>query len=203
MPEPRTVTAESEGAPLAPHTVHPGRESLDDGVRILKHGDTFAVFDRHGDAHAGRSSHGIYHDGTRHLSHLILEIAGDRPLLLKSTISPDNLLLAIDLTNPDLTEGGIAEADTVHLFRGRVVRDAVVHERVRLTNHGMGSVSFPLTWRFGADFVDVSRCAACSGRGAASASTPRCAPTASGSATAGSTASSGAPICCARRPRTG
>jgi len=107
--------------------VHPGRESLDDGVRILKHGDTFAVFDRHGDAHAGRSTHGIYHAGTRHLSQLILEIGGDRPLLLKSTISPDNLLLAIDLTNPDLRGECIADADTVHVFRGRVVRDAVCH----------------------------------------------------------------------------
>ena len=43
----------------------------------------------------------------------------------------------------------------MHLFRGRVVRDGVVHEKLRLTNHGMGPVTFPLTWRFGADFVDV------------------------------------------------
>ena len=43
----------------------------------------------------------------------------------------------------------------MHVFRGRVVRDAVVHERLRLTNHGLESISFPVIWRFGADFADV------------------------------------------------
>jgi glycogen debranching enzyme len=140
----------------APHSVHPGRDAIDDSVRILKHGDTFCVFDRHGDAMpGGRSSSGLYHDGTRHLSRLTLELAGDRPLLLKSTITHDNLLLAIDLTNPDTGQEHGIPSDTVHGFRGKLLRDGVMHEVLRLTNHGLEPVRFPVTWRFGADFVDV------------------------------------------------
>jgi glycogen debranching enzyme len=155
MSEPFTAPAGPADAPHGLHSVHAGRDSLDDGVRILKHGETFAVFDRHGDAYPGRSSHGLYHDGTRHLSQLILEIGGARPLLLKSTVSVDNLLLAIDLTNPDLCRAYGCEADTVHIFRGKVVHDGVCHERLRITNHGLEPISFPVTFRFGADFVDL------------------------------------------------
>jgi glycogen debranching enzyme len=144
----------TDGEPPHPHSVQPGRESLDDGVRVIKDGEGFAVFDRHGDAVPGRSSHGLYHDGTRHLSMLILSIAGCRPLLLKSTIHTDNVLLAIDLTNPDCPDLEI-EADTVHVFRAKVLRDGTLHERLRITNHGMTRVRLPVTFRLGADFVDL------------------------------------------------
>jgi glycogen debranching enzyme len=136
--------------------VHPGRDAIDDSVRILKHGETFVVLDRHGDARpGGRSSSGLYHDGTRHLSLFTLHVAGDRPLLLKSTVTTDNLLLAVDLTNPDRSQDLDLDADTVHLFRGKLVRDGVMHETLRLTNHGLTPVAFPVTWRFAADFVDL------------------------------------------------
>lgn len=155
MPETRSGTSEATGGGLQhPHSVHPGRESIDDGVRVLKDEESFAVFDRHGDAVPGRSSHGVYADGTRHLSMLILSIGGCRPLLLKSTIHPDNILLAIDLTNPDCP-GLDIEADTVHVFRSKVLREGTLHERLRLTNHGLVPVRFPLTYRFAADFVDL------------------------------------------------
>lgn len=143
-----------DAGPQHPHSVHAGRESIDDGVRVLKDGESFAVFDRHGDAIPGRSSHGLYHDGTRHLSMLILSIGGGRPLLLKSTIHPDNILLAIDLTNPDCPDLGM-DADTVHIFRSKVIRNGALHERLRLTNHGLTPVRFPVAYRLGADFVDL------------------------------------------------
>jgi glycogen debranching enzyme len=143
-------------AAFAPHSVHPGREPIDGTARILKQGETFAVFDRLGDAIAtGRSSHGLYHEGARHLSLLVLELAGDRPLVLKSTITTDNVILAIDLTNGDrIQELGLL-ADTLHVFRGKTVREGALHEKLRITNHGLETVTFPLTWRFGADFADV------------------------------------------------
>src|SRR5918996_5326846 len=75
----------------------------DDRTRVLKHGETFAVFDRYGDIlHAGIGEHGIYHEGTRHLSRLVLKLGKDRPFLLGSDIKDNNLLLTVDLTNPDI-----------------------------------------------------------------------------------------------------
>ena len=53
------------------------------GSRVLKHGDTFAVFDRYGDiAAGGAGEQGLYHAGTRFLSRLELRLEGGRPLLL-------------------------------------------------------------------------------------------------------------------------
>jgi len=154
MPESLSSVA-SDAEPHAPHTVHSGRESLDDRLRILKHGETFAVFDRHGDAVPGGASHGLYYEGTRHLSMLTLSFGAERPLLLKSTMDPDNIQLIVDLTNPDVERELGIEQDSVHLFRSKVLRDGALHEKLRITNHGLARVCFPITWRVGGDFVDV------------------------------------------------
>src|SRR5438132_5531368 len=70
---------------------------------ILKHGDSFAVLNRFGDMDAGtRHEEGLYHGGTRFLSELRLSVAGGRPLLLSSTIREDKVLLAVDLSTPDI-----------------------------------------------------------------------------------------------------
>src|SRR5689334_3475258 len=74
--------------------------------RILKHNDTFGVFDHNGDVVAGVGCpEGLFHQDTRHLSLLHLVINGARPLLLSSTLRDDNAVLRCDLTNPDLYEG--------------------------------------------------------------------------------------------------
>ena len=40
----------------------------DDRTRVLKHGETFAVFDRRGDVEPlGNGFQGVYHEGTRYL----------------------------------------------------------------------------------------------------------------------------------------
>src|SRR5687768_1892069 len=76
-------------------------------LRVLKHGDTFAVFNPHGDlVPSGTSEHGLYHDGTRFLSRLELLLSGRQPLLLSSTISDDNTVFVADLTNPDVIVNG-------------------------------------------------------------------------------------------------
>jgi hypothetical protein len=75
----------------------------DDRTRVLLHGDTFAVFDRSGDIQpVGTGQQGIFHLETRHISRLELKLCGVRPLLLSSTIREDNVLFAVDLTNPDI-----------------------------------------------------------------------------------------------------
>ena len=75
----------------------------DERTRVLKHGDTFAVFDHYGDIKpVGLGEEGLYHEGTRYLSDLAARLAGERPLFLSSTVRDDNDLLAVDLTNPDI-----------------------------------------------------------------------------------------------------
>src|SRR5690606_23033920 len=69
--------------------------------RILKHGDTFGVFDHHGDI-LPDTAEGLYHQDTRHLSGLQLLLAGRHPLLLSSRLLLNNATLTTDLTNPDI-----------------------------------------------------------------------------------------------------
>ena len=70
----------------------------DDRTRVLKHGETFAVFDRFGDVQpVGLGEQGLYHDGTRFLSRLEVRMGGRRPLLLSSTVKEDNDLLAVGI----------------------------------------------------------------------------------------------------------
>jgi len=82
--------------------------------RVLKNGDTFAVFDLHGDIQAnGSCQEGLYHEGTRFLSHLLLKLGHTRPFLLNSNVQKDNLLFIANLTNPD-----IYQAEKLILPRG-------------------------------------------------------------------------------------
>src|SRR5262245_5534960 len=89
-------------------------------TRVLKEGDTFAIFDRHGDIRPlGFENQGLFHEGTRFLSRLKIEINGRTPLLLSSHVKEDNGFLVADHTNPDLKEsdGTVLRNGTVHLVR--------------------------------------------------------------------------------------
>jgi len=82
----------------------------DDRTRVLKHGDTFAVFNRFGDIESlGNSQLGLFHADCRHLSRFTMHVNGRQPLLLSSTISDDNAILAVDLTNVDTVSDGGSE----------------------------------------------------------------------------------------------
>ncbi|MCL4812495.1 MAG: amylo-alpha-1,6-glucosidase [Vicinamibacteraceae bacterium] len=126
--------------------------------RVLKHGDTFAVFDPHGDivpAEAGEQ--GIYHGGTRFLSRFELTMGHGRPFLLNSTTSDDNVLFSADMTNRDVFRGEtlVLARGEIHVYRARVLRDGGVCERLRVSNHARQRVEVPLTLRFDADFADI------------------------------------------------
>src|SRR5438874_12391663 len=99
---------------------------------VLKHDDTFAVFDYSGDIGAlGTGEHGLYHEGTRYLSRFRLRLNGHRPLLLSARVKEDNDLFGADLTNPDMPMGGtdqVLSRDLVHLFRARFLWDGTLHE---------------------------------------------------------------------------
>src|SRR5215471_4982817 len=105
--EPSTAEPPPETIRVGEHSHVLARASrADDRTRVLKHGDTFAVFDRYSDILADKlGDQGLYHAGTRHVNRLDLSISGLRPLLLNSSLDRENLLLLVDLTNPDLSDG--------------------------------------------------------------------------------------------------
>ncbi len=130
----------------------------DDRTRVLLSGDTFAVFDRGGDIHPlGIGQQGIFHKETRHLSRLELRINGIRPLLLSSTIREDNVLFAVDLTNPDLRteDGDPLPRGTLHIFRAKVLADSVCYDRITVHNYGDKPRDITLSFEFEADFADI------------------------------------------------
>ena len=125
---------------------------------VLKDGDTFAIFDGVGDIiSAGLGEQGLYHDGTRFLSTLELRLNADRPLLLSSRASPDNLQFGADLTNRDFfLDGRVALAkDVIHVFRSRFLWQGTLYERVRFTNYSLAPVRFAVDYEFDADFSDI------------------------------------------------
>ena len=129
-----------------------------DPTRVLKHGESFALFDRYGDMpRAGGGEHGFYHQGTRFLSRYELRLNGQRPLLLYSSVRRDNCVLSVDGTNPDDFESGELTVlkGTVHLSRSWILWDAACHERLVLGNYGDAPVRVRLTMEFENDFVDI------------------------------------------------
>jgi glycogen debranching enzyme len=130
----------------------------DEHTRVLKHSDTFAVFDHYGDiTPTGLGEEGLYHEGTRFLSCLVLGLYEHRPLLLSSTVKEDNDLLAVDLTNPDLFRDGraLVPRGTLHLFRSKFLLQGVCYERLRLRNYGLTPVVASFAFHFEADFADI------------------------------------------------
>ena len=111
---------------------------------------------------------GLYRGGVRHLSRLTLTIAGLRPLLLAATPRDDNVLLTVNLTNPDVRgEGGrvTLPRGTLHITRSRFIWDGVCHEMIRVRNFALSTVSVELVVRFGSDFEKHRRRARAAPRG--------------------------------------
>ena len=133
-------------------------EGHDELARVLMHQDTFAVFDRAGAISSdSRQEQGVYHRGTRYVSRLDVRVDGQRPMTLSSTVVRDNVLLAVDLTNPELSRDGelAVPHGSVHLFRGCILEDGVCHQRLRVHNFSASEIALELRVRLEADFADV------------------------------------------------
>lgn len=125
---------------------------------VLKDGESFAVFDRYGDIlTTGMGDEGLFHEGTRFLSSLLLDLEGHRPLLLSSAVGEDNGLLTVDLTNPDIYDGDqlCIPKGTLHLFRLRFLWEGACYERLRIRNYGVAAIQTRVCLHYRADFVDV------------------------------------------------
>ena len=131
---------------------------IDDRTRVLKHGDTFAIFDRFGDMEPfGTGEFGMYHADTRFLSRMVLRMGGVRPLLLSSTVREDNAGLGVDLTNPDFWQDDklVIPRGSLHLFRAMLLWKSTCHERIRIHNYGEVAVELALSISLDADFADI------------------------------------------------
>lgn len=137
---------------------------VEEPTRVLKHGDTFGVFDSHGDifqstpeTNGELTKQGLYHAGTRYLSHWELRINGQRPLLLGSTIKEDNSLLVVDMTTPDLYRGDslLIPKGSVHIFRSVVLWDQARYEHLRFVNYGEEPVDLAIELLLAADYRDI------------------------------------------------
>jgi glycogen debranching enzyme len=133
---------------------------VDDRRRVLKHGDTFAVFDRYGDIeNVGPPEFGIYHHDTRFLSRCGLRLGTYRPLLLSSTVKEDNALMTVDLTNPDVPQpapdAGVVPRGTLHVFRSKLVWEETCYDHLRLHNYGRRPIMLSVVFELDADFADL------------------------------------------------
>ncbi|MBK9307091.1 MAG: amylo-alpha-1,6-glucosidase [Nitrospira sp.] len=133
--------------------------SMADGrTEVLKHGETFAVFDRYGDVYRVLPSpQGLYHEGTRFLSRFELSLGTQRLMMLSASAKEDNALFTVDLTNSDMMLEGQRQVPrgTLHLSRTRFLWQGTWHERIRVHNYGTSKL--PLSIRIGldADFADL------------------------------------------------
>jgi len=129
-----------------------------DRTRVLKHGDTFAVFDHRGDiTRGGLGEQGLYHHGTRHLSRFRLDLDGRPPFFLSSTVRDENDQLAVALTNFDVVQNGEVRVPhrTLHLALKTFLWDGTCYQQLRIKNHGLESVAGSVDLHFAADYADV------------------------------------------------
>jgi glycogen debranching enzyme len=151
-------SADGAAQEVDPYYILASSPAADEQTRVLKQGDTFAVFDHFGDVKpVGLGEEGLYHGGTRFLSCLLLSLRRDRPMFLSSTVREDNDVLAVDLTNPDVTDGGkvVVPRGTVHIARTTFLWKGVCYERLRLRNYQPSALSASFTLLFKADFADL------------------------------------------------
>jgi len=129
----------------------------DEEPRVLKHDETFGLFDRHGDIRPlGFEDHGIYHEGTRFLSRFVLRVGGKSPLLLNSGLRDDNDFLLVHLTNPDYTfDSSVVKQGNIYIRRSIFLLNGSYHERLQMTNFGDSAINFPLNLQFDADYRDI------------------------------------------------
>jgi glycogen debranching enzyme len=163
--QPTAPSPQQQGRPAAeapggksPYYILASSPQADEHGLVLKHNDTFAVFDHFGDIKpTGLGEEGLYHEGTRYLSCLLLGLEHGRPMFLSSTVRQHNDLLTVDLTNPDIDRAGriAVPRGTLHLSRTKFLRDGACYERLHLRNYGPAAVTVSLLLHFEADFADI------------------------------------------------
>ncbi|HEY6922552.1 MAG TPA: amylo-alpha-1,6-glucosidase [Steroidobacteraceae bacterium] len=127
-------------------------------THVLKRDDALGIFNEFGDIAAGaRNEEGLFYEGTRFLSQFALRLVGARPLLLSSAVRRDDLLLSVDLTNPDidLGSGKILPRGSLHIYRTKILWEGTCHERIHVRNFTLTPLDIALSLEFSSDFADI------------------------------------------------
>jgi glycogen debranching enzyme len=152
-----------EAVPIAPadgsaFRILAASSLADERTRVLKHGDTFGVFDHYGDIKpGGLGEEGLYHDGTRFLSGLLLDLEGGRPFFLSSTVRDENDQLRVSLTNPDFLDERLVRLPlgTLEVSLTRFLWNGVCYQQLQIRNYGLQTVETSMGLHFTADFADI------------------------------------------------
>ncbi len=123
----------------------------------LKHGKSYAIFDRNGDIAPELGLMGIYVDDMRYTSALTLMLGDKKPLPLGAQVTDDNVELATALSNPAMKDqtGADLPENSIHLKRRITVGDGLVHQAITVRNYNNVPVTLPLNFKFDSDFVDM------------------------------------------------
>jgi glycogen debranching enzyme len=116
-------------------------------VITILDGSTFCISDERGDFASGPC--GLFAGDVRRLSHFVLTINGERPLLLSSD-KVEYFSAAFYLRNP---LAGLPQ-DSLSIARTRFVVDSL-QERIAIRNESTESLRFTVGIEFGADFADI------------------------------------------------
>ncbi|MBO9662869.1 glycogen debranching N-terminal domain-containing protein [Dokdonella sp.] len=139
--------------PGDPYRVASDSVYADESAYVLNHADTFAVIDRWGDVRAGGGgSQGVYHRDTRYLSLLQARLNGERPVLLTSTVTDDNLTMIVETCNaeaPDLPKSAL------HLRKRIAIHAGLCDAVFEVHNYGLEAHEVELAVRADADFRDI------------------------------------------------
>jgi glycogen debranching enzyme len=142
----------------AAHSILATSGFADDRTRVLKHGDTFAVLDHCGGMEpGGLGEEGLYHEGTRFLSCLSMDLEGKDLFFLGPSSRAENGQLAVALTNPDQLDGDELRLPfgTLFLALRTFLWQRVYYQQLHVKNYGLQPVETSLYIRFDADFADI------------------------------------------------
>jgi len=124
-------------------------------IRVLKHNETFGIFDRYGDIiKRDDGEQGLYDAGTRYLSRCEFLICEKKPLLLSSFITPDNAILMVDMTNPDIDEGK-TPSGAIHILRSIFIWQGTRYELISFYNYLDHPLPLTLNIHIEADYSDI------------------------------------------------
>jgi len=125
---------------------------------VLKQGDSFALFSHYGDIEQiGLGEEGIYHKGTRFVSRLEFFLFDAKPFFLSSGVREDNILLTVDLTNPDtiVSKNLFLPRGSIHVLRSKFLFEGGYYECIKIQNFALFPISLPFSIAFDADFADI------------------------------------------------
>ena len=125
---------------------------------MLADGHSFAIFDAGGDiVESPLEALGLFNRDTRYLSRFELRVAGEVPYFLNSFLSDDKAQLRVNLTNPDLSDGGTISLprNAIALQRSWALGPATLFHRLLVRNYTQTRVALEIEMRFAVDFADL------------------------------------------------